>query len=315
MPLINTPLKWAGGKTRIMPDLLKYLPEGHCLIEPFVGSGAVFMNTSYRRYVLSDSNPDLINMHHMVVRHTAWFIDIARTLFRHGNNRDYYERVRVEFNAMRSRNHDHSHRKFLLLCAAQFLYLNRHCYNGLCRYSKKTGFNVSFGKYKNTYFPEKEIRLFAEKANDVHALFICMDCMDAITLARHDHVIYCDPPARTGRDHIIYCDPPCLPVSETSDFTIYHAGPFYPDRHRRLVDALTDINRNCGVRVVISGSDTAATREIYQSFSLHGVSVYRSIAGRGIRGSVKEVIGVLKACDHGGILPDCAPMMGDAVNV
>jgi DNA adenine methylase len=54
--VIKSPIKWAGGKTRVMPQLLKHLPKADCLIEPFVGSGTVFMNTEYRRYVLCDSN-------------------------------------------------------------------------------------------------------------------------------------------------------------------------------------------------------------------------------------------------------------------
>ena len=59
--MIKSPLKWAGGKTRVLPELLKHLPKADCLIEPFVGSGTVFMNTEYRRYVLCDSNRALIN--------------------------------------------------------------------------------------------------------------------------------------------------------------------------------------------------------------------------------------------------------------
>ncbi|MEH2743413.1 DNA adenine methylase, partial [Klebsiella pneumoniae] len=54
--MIKSPLKWAGGKTRVLPELLKHLTKADCLIEPFVGSGTVFMNTEYRRYVLCDSN-------------------------------------------------------------------------------------------------------------------------------------------------------------------------------------------------------------------------------------------------------------------
>lgn len=55
--------------------------------------------------------------------------------------------------------------------AAQFLYLNRHCYNGVCRYNLDNEFNVPYGKYKSVYFPESELRQFAEKANDTNAVF------------------------------------------------------------------------------------------------------------------------------------------------
>ena len=56
-------LKWAGGKTRLVDRINEVLPKGKTFIEPFVGSGAVFLNTDYSEYVLSDSNPDLINLY------------------------------------------------------------------------------------------------------------------------------------------------------------------------------------------------------------------------------------------------------------
>ena len=55
-------LKWAGGKYKIIDKVKSKLPEGARLIEPFVGSGAVFMNTDYESYILADANADLINV-------------------------------------------------------------------------------------------------------------------------------------------------------------------------------------------------------------------------------------------------------------
>ncbi|HFP9586510.1 TPA: DNA adenine methylase, partial [Escherichia coli] len=52
--MIRPFLKWAGGKTRALPELLPHLPKGYCLMEPFVGGGSVFLNTSYDKYVLAD---------------------------------------------------------------------------------------------------------------------------------------------------------------------------------------------------------------------------------------------------------------------
>ncbi|HBQ8538731.1 TPA: DNA adenine methylase, partial [Klebsiella pneumoniae] len=90
--MIKSPLKWAGGKTRVLPELLKHLPKADCLIEPFVGSGTVFMNTEYRRYVLCDSNRALINFFRALREDPERLILIARNVFRNGNNEDsYYE--------------------------------------------------------------------------------------------------------------------------------------------------------------------------------------------------------------------------------
>ncbi len=89
--------------------------------------------------------------------------------------------------------------------AARFLYLNRHCFNGLCRYNRRGEFNVPFGKYKKPYFPADEIRAFAEKAK--RATFITAHYSETLDLVRD------------GND-VVYCDPPYL--TESDNFTAYH---------------------------------------------------------------------------------------------
>lgn len=98
--MIKSPIKWAGGKTRVMPQLLKYLPKADYLIEPFVGSGTVFMNTEYRRYVLCDSNHALINFFRVLTSDTERLIDTARGMFLGGNNEEQYYKRRALFNTM-----------------------------------------------------------------------------------------------------------------------------------------------------------------------------------------------------------------------
>lgn len=193
--MIRSPIKWAGGKTRVMPQLLKHLPKADCLIEPFVGSGTVFMNTEYRCYVLCDSNLELINFFRVLAARTDDLIELARRAFADGNNpRTYAWRRKVynQYIKYAAHNDDKA-----LRIAALFLYLNRHGFNGLYRVNQKGGFNVPFGKYAAPYFPEKEMRLFAEKANDTKAIFIHSDFRhsipDVMQLA-YDAVIYCDPP-------------------------------------------------------------------------------------------------------------------------
>lgn len=193
--MIKSPIKWAGGKTRVMPQLLKHLPKADCLIEPFVGSGTVFMNTEYRRYVLCDSNRALINFFLALRDDTERLISVARDMFLGGNNADRYYSEREKFNYMSWYDQGEACRS--TLWAASFLYLNRHCFNGLYRTNLDGGFNVPFGRYKQPYFPEAEMRLFAEKARDTKALFLFNDFRTSIPYIaknRPDSVIYCDPP-------------------------------------------------------------------------------------------------------------------------
>lgn len=305
--MIRSLVKWPGGKGRVMPELLPILPKADCLVEPFVGGASVFLNTEYRRYILGDINPDLINLYRQITRWPDAVIDAARPLFKVYGDKDGYKWIRDDFNA---RAHDLlSPRNVFedgpdtgkILRAAQFLYLNRHGYNGVVRYNQQGGYNVPFGRHKTPpYFPEEQIRLFSEKANDTKAIFVCCDFQSTLKIM-------------IGSDAVIYCDPPYLPVSDTANFTQYHTAPFGIKEHRQLAAALLDINRLTGSPVILSNSDTPATREIYHSFNFQEISVNRSVSANAItRGAASEVIGVLPVCDgcgryEGGHCAKCCP--------
>ena len=98
MTIVNTPLKWAGSKTRVMEVLSTHLPKGKRLVEPFVGSGAVFMNTDYDKYLLADINGDLINLYNIIMHQTESFIRIAREYFGDMNGEHNYYIARNHFN-------------------------------------------------------------------------------------------------------------------------------------------------------------------------------------------------------------------------
>src|SRR5262245_57226929 len=125
-------LKWAGSKTKLVSAIKPLLPSGDRLVEPFVGAGAVFLNTNYPSSLLCDSNADLVSLYQVLRQHGAKFVKECERLFISANNReDRFYKLRDEFNAGGdSRRH-----------AALFVYLNRHCYNGLCRYNQDGGFN------------------------------------------------------------------------------------------------------------------------------------------------------------------------------
>ena len=310
--MIRSLVKWPGGKSRVIPDLLPVLSKADCLVEPFVGGASVFLNTEYRRYVLGDINPDLINLYRQITHWPDEVIKAARPLFKVYGDKDGYKWIRDDFNA-RARDCMAPHDMFengpdagKILRAAQFLYLNRHGYNGVVRYNRQGGYNVPFGKHKTPpYFPEEQIRLFSEKANDTKAIFLCCPFQSTLKVM-------------IGSDSVIYCDPPYLPVSETSNFTQYHVAPFGVKEHRQLAAALIQANIQTGAPVILSNSDTPETREIYRHFNFQEISVNRSVSANAVtRGAAKEVIGVLKVCAGcdragGGRCPDCGPACGDS---
>lgn len=296
--MIKSPIKWAGGKSRVMPQLLKHLPKADCLIEPFVGSGTVFMNTDYSSYVLCDSNAALINFFVTLRDQTDRVISSARNLFQGRNNEESYYKEREFFNAMQHR--AQTKNDFNAVRAASFLYLNRHSYNGLYRTNRAGDFNVPFGRYKDPYFPEAEMRLFAEKSRDTNARFLCCDFLKSIPYV-----------ARNRPGAVIYCDPPYIPASKTANFTTY-GKPFTLGDHRDLVAALLNAHRQHGTNSVISNSDTPETREIYLAFNLHAFSVRRSVSAKS-RDMASEVIGALRVCGRcgssgGGNCAYCRPV-------
>lgn len=120
-------LKWAGGKYALLPELDRLIPAGKRLIEPFVGGGSVFLNSDkHERFLLADVNADLINLYQMLAVVPDSVIYEAMKAFRHLNDAENYMVIREAFNAQRL---DAVER------AAAFLYLNRHCFNGLIRYN------------------------------------------------------------------------------------------------------------------------------------------------------------------------------------
>jgi DNA adenine methylase len=258
-------LKWAGGKYSLVEQINARLPEGNKLVEPFVGAGSVFLNTDYDQYLLNDVNPDLIALYKYVKARPKTFVKDAKTLFVPKNNdKVHYYGMRDEFN----KSQDPYLRSLL------FLYLNRHGFNGLCRYNRSGGFNVPFGAYNKPYFPEEEIFRFSEKSKK--AKFVCEDFKK--TFAR----------ARAG--NVIYCDPPYAPLSDTANFTSYSVGGFDANEQVELVNRAERAAFKRNIPVLISNHDTALTRKIYDNAEQSFVHVARNISQDGKnRNKVSEI--------------------------
>ncbi|RHW78061.1 Dam family site-specific DNA-(adenine-N6)-methyltransferase [Colwellia sp. RSH04] len=269
---IRSPLKWAGGKKRVIGDIQKLLPvKGKKrLVEPFVGGGSVFLNLDFDEYLLVDMNKDLIALFNIIKTKPKTFIADAKKLFVKENNQaeKYYE-YRAKFNAS---NNPYDR-------AVIFLYLNRHGYNGLCRYNKSGGYNVPFGRYKHPYFPKVELEFFAEKAKK--ATFIQGDFDMAFSQMRADDVIYCDPPYS--------------PINPTSSFTAYAGNTFTDDDQKRLV-VCAENAKKLGVPTLISNHYVDFTKALYHKADKRSLfQVQRSISQKGKgRIKVQEVLALYK---------------------
>lgn len=97
--MIRPILKWMGGKSRVLPELLQVLPDAEYFVEPFVGAGSVFLNTKYPNYILGDTNPDLIELLTMARDRPEALILEAKALFANGTDRGLYMERREGFNS------------------------------------------------------------------------------------------------------------------------------------------------------------------------------------------------------------------------
>ncbi len=269
---MRSALKWAGGKKRVIGEILKVLPvKGKKrLIEPFVGGGSVFLNIDFDEYLLIDMNKDLISLFNIIKNQPTNFIaDAEQYFYGDNNNPDSYYELRKKFN----QSQDPYERALL------FLYLNRHGYNGLCRYNKSGCYNVPFGRYKHPYFPKAELAFFAQKAQ--RATFEQGDFEKAFSQAKSGDVIYCDPPYS--------------PINRTASFTAYAGNTFTDDDQARLVSCAETVKKQ-GIPTLISNHYVDFTKELYKGASKKELfQVQRSISQKGkARVKVKEVLALYK---------------------
>jgi DNA adenine methylase len=266
-------LKWAGGKARLLPEILPLLPERiETYYEPFVGGGAVFFALAserrFRRAVLSDLNAELVDVYRGIKKDVE---AVIRLLERYRKNHDaelYYRTRELQPESLE-----------LVQRAARLIYLNKTGYNGLYRVNRAGQFNVPFGTYVNPAICD------AERLRATAAVLRAR----GIKLVTGDFAKVTEP-ARPG--DAVYFDPPYAPRSTTANFTSYHSQEFGRAEHERLAATLEELTER-GVRTVLSNSDTRFTRQLYdrQRFQVQKVLVARPINSKSSkRGRVGELL-------------------------
>lgn len=277
--MIKSFLKWAGGKSQSLYFLHQHMCKRNILngitnniegrfIEPFVGSGVVFMNIDADEYVINDVNTDLVLIYKALQVNGKAFIAMCEELFIPENNTpEKYNELRKEFNNTDVKD---------VRKGALFIYLNRHCFNGLCRYNKSGGFNVPYGKYDSVHFPKESLGKAIDKLKKV--LIFNRSFEDIMKMA-------------TVGD-TIYCDPPYVPVSSTASFTDYAKTGF--DYTNQVT--LAQLAEESPANVFISNHDTEVTRELYKNANeIVEIEVTRYIsANKDSRKPVKELLAIYK---------------------
>ena len=246
-------LKWAGGKTQMIPNLIGAMPKNfNNYIEPFIGGGALFFYLSPESAVIADSNPELISLYQQIAKN---YKPVLKLLEKMPNNEEFFYKERAkQFEELTE-----------IEAAARTIYLNRTCFNGLYRVNKSGGFNVPYGKYKEP------------KIADEQLLKSASDALRGATIVLGDYKYVLQNFAKKG--DLVFLDPPYLPISQYSDFQRYTKEQFYEDDHR---DLAVEVHRlsELGCHVILTNSNHPLVHELYSEFHIEVLSTKRNINSR-----------------------------------
>lgn len=291
-------LKWAGGKTQLLSILEDNLPENvkrsktfESYVEPFVGAGAFFIylasNYNFDRIVINDINYKLINTYKIIKNNCDELIDKLSKMkneylqYDEVAQKEMYLRIREEFNNWECVDN--------IKQAANFIFINKTCFNGLYRENKKGGYNVPWGQHKNpSIYDEEQIRSISKLLNlkDING---------------NDKIIICNSDYRKlkeyiYKDTIVYFDPPYRPVTK-GGFNDYNKSGFNDNEQIELAKFYCELDA-IGAKVMLSNSDPKNLDindeffdRLYRNFDIERVSASRMINSNGKgRGNITEIL-------------------------
>jgi len=259
-------VKWVGGKTQLLDEILREFPEDSDqlrYVEPFCGGAAVYWRVANERCLLADTCLPLINFYRAV---QSCPIAVSAELEHLPGDRAFYEALRDEFNASIENMDERS--------SALFVWLNKNCFNGLWRTNRAGKFNVPAGKGNVSLPTLGEFFAAADRMRGTD--FVCMPFQWVLS--------------DCGKGDLVYVDPVYLPVKHDSFAQYAGPGSFTIDDHFEL-RVLCERAVERGAHVIVSNSDTLATRDIWRKHRIRKVDARRSVNSKGTgRGAVGELI-------------------------
>lgn len=244
-------LKWAGGKTQLLPELLAKTPKKFGkYIEPFFGGGALFFSLRPAGGVIADSNPELVNLYRAVADSVEDVIERLRSC--DNTEEAFYVMRALDWTKMTP-----------VDAAARTIFLNRTCFNGLYRVNKSGGFNVPFGRYKNPKILDEE-SLRAAAALLGKTKIVLGDYKDVL----NEHAAPGD---------FVFLDPPYLPVSKYADFKRYTKEQFYEEDHHELAQKVSRLQQ-MGCHVLLTNSNHPLVHELFGQYKLEVIQTKRYIS-------------------------------------
>lgn len=284
-------LKWAGGKTQLLPTIDLFLPDTFrgendvTYIEPFVGGGAVLFHIlqkypNIKRAIINDINSHLIKTYRVIRDSPYSLIDALdelqaqfKALDSYDDQKEFYLNIRNCFNKQQLTDVNE---------ATYMIFLNRTCFNGLYRENSKGGFNVPFGRYSNPTICDTEL-ILADS-----------ELLQKVEILNGDF-------SHTA-EHIqgytfFYFDPPYRPLDATSSFNSYVKESFDDNEQIRLKKFYSGISAE-GCHAMLSNSDCKGRNaeddfldRLYEDFFIERVYAKRCInANAAKRGALTELL-------------------------
>ena len=286
-------VKWAGGKASLIPQLNNFYPNElkngiiERYIEPFVGGGAVLIDILQKYDIQEayafDINIDLINSYNVIKNDVDKLIanlkqmEIEYLQLGQEERKNYFYNIRDEYN-----NYELEENEQNIKRTAQFIYLNRTCFNGLYRVNKNGKFNVPIGSYKNpTICDEENLKKLSKLIKNV----------------QFQYGDYSKSEEYVTENTFVYFDPPYRPLNITSGFTSYTKEDFNDDNQKELARFYGKLNEQ-NAKLMLSNSNPKNINKedsffdnIYEGFNINQIQASRMInANSKGRGKITEIL-------------------------
>ena len=291
-------LKWAGGKGQLLHQFFSFYPrelkmgEIENYYEPFIGGGAVFFDVVQKFRIknafLYDINKELILTYRVIQKDvlglTEYLQLIQEEYFRLNElkQREYFYATRATFNHNRLITDFDNYSENWIPRAAQIIFLNKTCFNGLFRFNSKGEFNVPAGKYRNPKILNRENLL---KVSEI------------LKIATIENADFVTVENGIKENSFIYFDPPYRPLNATSSFTAYSKNKFDDEEQIKLAHLFSRLNDK-GIKMMLSNSDPKNNDsndnffdELYRNFNIRRIPATRMINSNAAkRNAINEIV-------------------------
>ncbi len=261
-------VKWAGGKRQMLEQLCIRMPDTYnAYYEPFVGGGAMVLSLAPEEARINDINQELVHTYTEIRDHLDALLEKLMELDKVTCTREFYYELRSRYNEKRLNS------SYDTEMAALFIYLNKHCFNGLYRVNTKGEFNVPWNQKQSIRSMDME-NIKAISAYLKSVTITCQDFEQAL--------------AGVQKGDFIYFDSPYAPLNPTS-FDSYTKEGFTEEEHRRLAELFRELTKK-GVYCMLTNHNTELIQELYEGFLIEEIDVRRAINSDPKKRRGKEVI-------------------------